>query len=157
MDLGSIVAMEQLGHDLIAPLVHVLDNREWGPDPGERGIPIELTGWGVNVCMLHNREWGPDPGERGIPIELTGWGLNVCLLHNREWGPDPGERGIPIELTGWGLNVCVLHNREWGPDPGEGRAVKVKGARVCLCGAYTLYPPRSVACPWQASGFCPFV
>lgn len=44
MDLGSIVAMEQLGHDLIAPLVHVLDNREWGPDPGERGIPIKLKG-----------------------------------------------------------------------------------------------------------------
>lgn len=41
MDLGSICAMERLGHDLIAPLVHVLDNREWGPDPSKRGPPVE--------------------------------------------------------------------------------------------------------------------
>ena len=34
MDVGAIMAMERMGHELIAPLVFVLDNRVWGETDG---------------------------------------------------------------------------------------------------------------------------
>ena len=34
MDVGAIMAMERMGHELIAPLVFVLDNRIWGEADG---------------------------------------------------------------------------------------------------------------------------
>ena len=34
MDVGAIMAMERMGHELIAPLVFVLDNRVWGEADG---------------------------------------------------------------------------------------------------------------------------
>jgi len=36
MDVGAIMAMERMGHEFIAPLVFVLDNRVWGETDGAK-------------------------------------------------------------------------------------------------------------------------
>ena len=57
MDVGAIMAMERMGHELIAPLVFVLDNRIWGDADGatfahlcKRHAPSWLHG---SVCWRH--------------------------------------------------------------------------------------------------------
>ncbi len=39
MDVGAIMAMQRMGHELIAPLVFVLDNRIWGEADGANLTP----------------------------------------------------------------------------------------------------------------------
>ena len=50
MDVGAILAMERMGHELIAPLVFVLDNRIWGEADGATVVLRPGSGQGSGVA-----------------------------------------------------------------------------------------------------------